>query len=293
MLPVAGSRALPRHRARRRRRRRWPSAAISSARARRSPGRAGRSRAAPPAGSLERRAGAARARRRARRRAGRCSSSTSRPGASTRPARPSWPSFCGVTSADRATLIVTHDLVFAGRRRRPRSSDLEAAGGCACLGSPPSAALRPRSRRPPGSAIDPAQSGPAAARLRRRDCSSPGGAWLETGPDASKEIALVATLAAAAAAGACAVRGRSGRAAGDGDHGRAPARRSAARAGVATGALAAPRVELLPRPGPVDAVADARLGRLRRRRGRARAGASRPDPVRRRVLRRSASRSAR
>ena len=49
-------------------------------------------------------------------------------------------------------------------------------------------------------AIDPAQSG-LPLLLAATGLLVAGGAWLETGPSASKEIALVATLAAVAAAG--------------------------------------------------------------------------------------------
>ena len=157
----------------------------------------------------------------------------------------------------RATLVVTHDLVFAGDVA-DRESSSSSPGARACLAG----RLRPVAASLAAAAwvaIDPAQAAPAAAP-RGDGAARRGAAWLEAGPNASKEIALVATLAAAAAAGRVLLRRRAGGAAGDGDRdrGRCGAR-SARRLRDRSGRRA--RVELLPRPGALDAVADARLGR--------------------------------
>jgi energy-coupling factor transport system substrate-specific component len=104
-----------------------------------------------------------------------------------------------------------------------------------------------------------------------------GAAWLDPGLGASKTLALVATLAAAAAGGRvlfAAIPGVQ------------PVTVIAVAAGAALGARAGfgvrgargARVELLPRAGPLDAVADARLGRLRGRRRPCRAARRRRVP---------------
>src|SRR4029077_13374241 len=104
-----------------------------------------------------------------------------------------------------------------------------------------------------------------------------GAAWLEPGLGASKTLGLVATPGAATAgAGGTARRRGSGRAgAVRRGSGRAASHRDRRRRGRCArrpGRLrrwcpGRARLELLPRPRPLDAVADAGLGRLRSRRG--------------------------
>ena len=202
VLPLAGSRPLPRHRARRATRSRSPSAATCAARAQALARRRARRASSGAIRATSRAASASGSRSPACSSPSRTSSSsTSRRAASTRRARASSPSCCGATRAHRATLVVTHDLVFAGdvadrvvdARRRGRL--------VACLGSAAPRCLRGRrSQRPPGSRSTRPSRACRCCSPRRRSLVA-GAAWLESGPDASKEIALVATLAAVAAAG--------------------------------------------------------------------------------------------
>ena len=117
-------------------------------------------------------------------------------------------------------------------------------------------------------------------------------AWLESGPGSASELALIGALAGIAAAGRvlfAAVPGvqpvtviavAAGASLG-------------ARAGMAVGRDRRARLEPLPRPGPVDAVADARLGGLRRSPARSRARSSAGACRSRSSVPCSASRSAR
>ena len=84
-------------------------------------------------------------------------------------------------------------------------------------------------------------------------------AWFEGGTDSTRELAVVATLAAGAAAGRVLFAADPGRAAGDGDRDR---RRRVARPARRGGDRCARRLRLepVPRPGNLDAAADARLG---------------------------------
>ena len=139
-------------------------------------------------------------------------------------------------AASRATLVVTHDLVFAGdvadrssgpadwRSRMPRL--VLAAARARGRGSPPRWTV-----------LAPDEAG-------SRSCSSPRAlvvalaAWLEAGRAPPRELALVAALGAAAAAGRVLFAAGAGRPARDRDRGRD---RSALgpRAGFAVGATAA------------------------------------------------------
>ena len=167
-----------------------PSAATLVGRDGAGRGRARRARASSSARPVERRARASRARVRPRRRSGRARSSTSRRVASTPRARPSWPR-CSVEQAPRrATLVVTHDLVFAGDVadrevtlgvREPAMPRLAALGALAAppwrrpSGSPSTRAFglaAPARRRRPRSSPALRGSKPAPT-LRRRSCSSP------------------------------------------------------------------------------------------------------------------------
>ena len=87
-----------------------------------------------------------------------------------------------------------------GAGRRPRRLDRARAGACSCLGSPPSARLRPRSQRPRGRCSSPADAA-LALLLVAGALIAVGVSWLESGPGSSKELVLIATLAAVAAAG--------------------------------------------------------------------------------------------
>ena len=104
-----------------------------------------------------------------------------------------------------------------------------------------------------------------------------GVAWLEAGPGSAREVTAGRDAGRGSRpAGTRAVRRRAGRAAGDGDRGRG--RCGARRAGRVRGRSARrARLEPLPRPGAVDALADARLG------GCGLAGALAAPLIRRRV----------
>ena len=114
LLPVAGSGPLPRRRARRGRGRRSPSAATWGRVRKRWtrsawPASASAIRAISPAAS-----GSVWRSRPCSWQSPTCSSSTSPPAGSTLRARQSSQSFFAAPPPDRATLVVTHDLVFAG-----------------------------------------------------------------------------------------------------------------------------------------------------------------------------------
>ena len=94
--------------------------------------------------------------------------------------------------------------------------------------------------------------------------------WLESGPDSAKEIALVATLGGAAAAGRVLFAAVPGRPAGD-DHGDRRGRGARAARRSRCRDAGGVRLELPARAGAVDAVPDAGVGRVRRGRRAARA----------------------
>ena len=93
----------------------------------------------------------------------------------------------------RGTIVVTHDLPWAVARRRP-GRRAAVARGRACLGSSPS-----RAALFAGALLAP--NGALATLLARAALVAAGVAWFESGPDSTRELALVATLGAAAAAG--------------------------------------------------------------------------------------------
>ena len=261
-VPLAGSRPLPRHGARRRRggarRRRRPRRA--RARARATSASAGFEQRHPrdlSSGERERLALACRRSSPSRT----CSSSTSRRAASTRQRKAELAALLRRDARRRATLVVTHDLVFAGdvadRTSRSARGSVRCLG-CAALARSRAAVAGRRlgGARPGDSGLPLLLAALGAARRRRRVAR-------DRARTRRRRSSLVATLAAVAAAGRvlfAAIPGvqpvtvitvAAGAALGP-------------RAGFAVGRARRARLELLPRPGPVDAVADARLGRLRR-----------------------------
>ena len=188
--------------------------------------RPGGLRRAPPARPVGRRARAPRPRRGAGDRAATCWCSTSRPAVSTPSARTSSPGCCAPRLRVAGTLVITHDLVWAAEVA-DRVITLDPAGG-SCMRSVPE----------PDSCCRVAccWSRPCSCTTTRwRRCwaaprSSPAVlAWFESGPGSTRELTLVATLGAAAAAGRVALRGGAGRAAGHRDRDRRR-RRAGARA---------------------------------------------------------------
>ena len=209
---------------------------------------------------LERRARAARPGLRARGRAGRARSSTSRRAASTRPARPSSPR-CSGRDAGAPGDARRHARSRLRRRGRPTARCALGADGSRCMPRPSAlgrggmrlaaaawAALVAR----PGRAGAPARGDRARSYRERRGS--------RRARPRRKELALVATLAAVAAAGRVLFAAGAGRAAGDGDRGRGRrrARRRARASRPARSAALASNFFL--GPGHVDALADARLG---------------------------------
>ena len=191
-----------------------------------------------------------------------CSSSTSRRAVSIRSARQQ------LAALLRAYCPGARDAVRHARprarrgRRRPHGRARRRGRACRCLGSRP----WPRRARPSAAAawtaLAPGRRGRSRCCSSRSRSSAPAYAWLESGPGLGRRAGAHRRAGGIAAAGRvlfAAVPGvqpvtviavAAGAALG-------------ARAGIAVGATAALVVEPLPRAGPLDALADARLGRLR------------------------------
>ena len=188
-----------------------------------------------------------------------CSCSTSRPAASTRPARTSSPRCCGrrrrrerrssspTTSSSRPTSPTASS--------RPRPSGSVLLPRLAAFGAPRRrASRRPRGRRSPG------RRRAGAAARRGRAASSPASPGSRAAPARARRSSWSRRSPRRAAAGRVLFAADPERPAGDGDRRGRRRRARPARRGRRRRAGGA-RLELLPRPGRVDAVADARVGR--------------------------------
>ena len=210
--------------------------------------------------SLERRARASRSRDRARDRARPARARRADAGHRSRAQGSSLPRCFEASRTPRATLVVTHDGAFARSGCRSNRVARRRAGG-PCMRS------QHRPHRLPRRARRSQRGRLCDARVGARACSSPpsrSSPALRRGSTAgrsrAKEITVIATLAAAAAAGRVLLAPVPDV---------QPVTVIVVATGVALGARAGDRrrrdcrvrLELLPRPGALDAVADARVGR--------------------------------
>ena len=135
-------------------------------------------------------------------------------------------------------------------------------GGPRCrLGSPP-VARRGRSGSPPGPRSTPPGAGSRRCSRRSR-CSRPAFAWLEGGDDLGARPDARRHARRPRRRRSRPLRAGPERPAGDGDR-RRRGRRARPAPRLRGRRARRDRVQLLPRPGPAHAVADARVGRLRR-----------------------------
>ena len=190
-----------------------------------------------------------------------CSSSTSRRAASTPSGRPRSRHCSATQAAGRATLVATHDRSFAAAVADREVSLGSSGPQSRCLGSPSSGG-RGHVRSPrPGPRSTRARAG-LSLLLAAASLVVGGAAWLETGPGSAQEVAIIGDARRCSGRRSRALRGDPGRAAGDRHRRRRRGGARAARRHCSRRHRCA-RLELLPRAGPLDAVADARLGRLR------------------------------